>query len=235
MADLSYLDRAVNDVRTRLGIATREAGREGAEPILVAAVKYARDEEFLHLVRVCGITDIGENRVQQMISHSALLTPEERDRIRFHFIGRLQTNKVKSLIGKTELIHSLDSERLAKAIEEHSAACETVTRVLVEINCADEASKGGIPLSEAEAFCLSLKRFPHIEQVGFMTMGPKCEKKEDYFNYFSETYQLVLDIWRKKLHNIKEPVISMGMSDSFETAVKCGANCVRIGHALFGR
>ena len=106
-------------------------------------------------------------------------------------------------------------------------------RVLCFKDC--RKSKGGIAPSDAAEFCLSLARFPHIEQVGFMTMGPKFEKKADYENYFLETYQLVLDIWREKLHNIKEPVISMGMSDSYETAIKCGANCVRVGRALFGR
>lgn len=234
MTDYSYIDRSVNDIVYRITAASRYAGLT-YPPTLVAAVKYADDGEFLHLVRACGVADVGENRVQQLLAHEALLSPEERDRIRFHFIGRLQTNKVRQLIGRTVLIHSLDSERLAAEIERQSAEHDTVTRVLVEINCAGETSKGGILPSDAADFCRSLKRFPHIEQLGFMTMGPKCEKKEDYSNYFSETYQLVLDIWHEKLHNIKEPVISMGMSDSFETAIKCGANCVRIGRALFGR
>ena len=234
MTDCAYIDSSLNEVVHRMINASRDAGLTCA-PTLVAAVKYASDEEFLHLVRECGVADVGENRVQQLIAHKALLSPEERDRIRFHFIGRLQTNKVKYLIGQTELIHSLDSERLAEEIEKQSAMHETVTRVLVEINGADEKSKGGIAPSVAAEFCLSLARFPHIEQVGFMTMGPKFEKKADYENYFLETYQLVLDIWREKLHNIKEPVISMGMSDSYETAIKCGANCVRVGRALFGR
>lgn len=110
-----------------------------------------------------------------------------------------------------------------------------MTRVLVEVNGASEENKTGVLPGDVAEFCLSLRQFPHIDHVGFMTMGPKFEKKDDYSNYFLETYQLVLDIWREKLHNIKEPVISMGMSDSFETAIKCGANCVRIGRALFGR
>lgn len=234
MTDYSYIDRSVNEIVHRTVNAARKAGLTRA-PTVVAAVKYASDGEFLHLVRECGVADVGENRVQQLKAHRALLTPEERDRIRFHFIGSLQTNKVRGLIGSTVLIHSLDSVHLAEEIEKQSAMQDTVTRVLVEINGAGEQSKGGVLPSDAAEFCLAIRKYPHIEQVGFMTMGPKFEKKEDYSNYFLETYHLVLDIWREKLHNIKEPVISMGMSDSFETAIECGANCVRIGRAMFGR
>ena len=226
MTDYAYIDRSVNEIAHRIITASREAGLKSA-PTLIAATKYASDGEFLHLV--------GENRVQQLIAHRELLTPEERDRIRFHFIGHLQTNKVKHLIGSTVLIHSLDSEELAREVEKQSAKHDTVTRVLVEVNGASEENKTGVLPGDVAEFCLSLRQFPHIDHVGFMTMGPKFEKKDDYSNYFLETYQLVLDIWREKLHNIKEPVISMGMSDSFETAIKCGANCVRIGRALFGR
>ena len=234
MTDYAYIDRSVNEIAHRIITASREAGLKSA-PTLIAATKYASDGEFLHLVRQCGVADVGENRVQQLIAHRELLTPEERDRIRFHFIGHLQTNKVKHLIGSTVLIHSLDSEELAREVEKQSAKHDTVTRVLVEVNGASEENKTGVLPGDVAEFCLSLRQFPHIDHVGFMTMGPKFEKKDDYSNYFLETYQLVLDIWREKLHNIKEPVISMGMSDSFETAIKCGANCVRIGRALFGR
>jgi uncharacterized pyridoxal phosphate-containing UPF0001 family protein len=106
--------------------------------------------------------------------------------------------------------------------------------VLVEINSGAEESKGGILLDEAEDFCLALREFPHIRLRGFMTMAPKCENSAQYCEYFEETSRRVLDIWRKKLHNIIEPpVLSMGMSDSFPAAIACGSTMVRIGRGLF--
>ncbi len=234
MDDYSYIDRSANAIMHRVVEASQKIGYDG-NIIVAAAVKYADDGEFLHLVRQCGIIDIAENRVQQFIKHRELLTPEERDRVRFHFIGHLQTNKVKALVGRTVLIHSLDSLRLAEEIEKQSALLDTVSHVLVEINGACEPDKSGVIPEKAAEFCAALTEMPHIKQMGFMTMGPKFDKKSDYSNYFSETYHFMLDIWHKKLHNIREPVISMGMSDSFDTAIECGANCVRIGRAFFGR
>lgn len=234
MDDYSYIDRSVNTIMHRVSEASQKLGG-GRDITVAAAVKYASDGEFLHLVRQCGIADVAENRVQQLIKHRDLLSPEERDRVRFHFIGHLQTNKVKAIIGRTVLIHSVDSLRLAEEIEKQSAALNTVSRVLVEINGARESDKGGIMPEDTAQLCAALTEMPHIEQVGFMTMGPKFDKKSDYSNYFSETYHFMLDIWHEKLHNIREPVISMGMSDSFETAIECGANCVRIGRAFFDR
>ena len=105
--------------------------------------------------------------------------------------------------------------------------------VLVEINCGEEENKSGILPKDAEEFCLSLSEFDSIRLRGFMTMAPKCDKKEDYRKYFCETYKLVLDIWTKKLHNIDKPIISMGMSDSFEEAVIEGSDIVRVGRGLF--
>ena len=107
--------------------------------------------------------------------------------------------------------------------------------VLVEINSGEEESKGGVLPSEVEAFCLQLSEFSHIRLRGFMTMAPKCDKKEDYLKYFQQTYKQVLDIWTKKLHNIDRPILSMGMSESFEEAIACGSDMVRVGRSLFVR
>jgi uncharacterized pyridoxal phosphate-containing UPF0001 family protein len=105
--------------------------------------------------------------------------------------------------------------------------------VLVEVNCGEEENKSGLLPSEVESFCLALSDFSSLRLRGFMTMAPKCEKKEDYLKYFQQTYAQVLDIWTKKLHNIGRPIISMGMSDSFEEAIACGSDIVRIGRRLF--
>jgi uncharacterized pyridoxal phosphate-containing UPF0001 family protein len=106
--------------------------------------------------------------------------------------------------------------------------------VLVEINSGEEESKGGVMPADVEDLCLALTDFPHIRLRGFMTMAPKCENSAQYREYFEETSRRVLDIWRKKLHNIiEDPLLSMGMSDSFEAAIACGSTMVRVGRGLF--
>jgi uncharacterized pyridoxal phosphate-containing UPF0001 family protein len=105
--------------------------------------------------------------------------------------------------------------------------------VLVEINSGEEESKSGVMPSDVEALCRDIEGFSNVNLKGFMTMAPKCEKKEEYYKYFKETYENVLDIWTKKLHNIGRPIISMGMSESFEEAIASGSDIVRIGRSLF--
>jgi pyridoxal phosphate enzyme (YggS family) len=131
------------------------------------------------------------------------------------------------------MIHSLDSLKLAAEIDKQAKKHGLVMDVLVEINSGAEESKSGILLEQAEEFCLAIGQFSGIRLCGFMTMAPKCEKKEDYLKYFGQTYAKVLDIWTKKLHNIGRPIISMGMSDSFEEAIACGSDIVRVGRGLF--
>ena len=131
------------------------------------------------------------------------------------------------------MIHSLDSLSLAREIDRQAKKHGIVMDVLVEVNCGEEENKSGLLPSEVESFCLALSDFSSLRLRGFMTMAPKCEKKEDYLKYFQQTYAQVLDIWTKKLHNIGRPIISMGMSDSFEEAIACGSDIVRIGRRLF--
>ena len=209
--------------------ACRRAGRE--EPVtMLAAVKYAEPGEIEYLYRELGVRVVGENRVQQMLEHIEALDCEG---LEFHFIGTLQTNKVKYIIDKVKMIHSLDSLKLAAEIDKQAKKHGIIMDVLVEVNCGEEENKSGLLPSEVEAFCLELPKFSSLRLRGFMTMAPKCEKKEDYLKYFQQTYAQVLDIWAKKLHNIGRPIISMGMSDSFEEAIACGSDIVRIGRRLF--
>ena len=229
---MTYLERNVTEIRERMASAARASGRAPEEVTLLAAVKSGEIEEIRTLHRSLGIHDLGENRVQQFLEHYEALRDEEG--IRWHFIGSLQTNKVKYLIDKVCMIHSLDSLRLAEEIEKQAAKRGIVMDVLVEINSGEEASKGGVMPSDVEDFCLVLADFKHIRLRGFMTMAPKCENSAQYREYFEETSRRVLDIWQKKLHNIIErPVLSMGMSDSFEAAIACGSTMVRVGRGLF--
>ncbi|MBQ7347201.1 MAG: YggS family pyridoxal phosphate-dependent enzyme [Clostridia bacterium] len=231
-SDLNYMDRNLAEIRARIEAAKARRTGEGAdgEVTLLAAIKYTDAAHVNYLHRVLGVDDVGENRVQQLLARWEEL---DREGLRIHFIGTLQSNKVKYIIDKVCMIHSLDSETLAKEIEKQAAKRGIVMDVLVEINSGEEESKSGLHPDEVADFCLSIAKYPHIRLRGFMTMAPKCEKIEDYRKYFSKTSRQCLDIWQKKLHNIGRPVLSMGMSESFEPAIEEGATVVRVGRALF--
>jgi len=228
--EYGYLKQNLERIQERIRDAEERAGRERGDVLLIAAVKYAEPEEIRELCRL-GVRDLGENRVQQLLAHYEGM--EDREALRWHFIGSLQTNKVKYIIDKVCMIHSLDSLKLAEEIEKQARKHGITMDVLVEINSGEEESKGGLPPSEVEEFCLRLADYPHLRHRGFMTMAPKCDKKEEYLKYFQQTYAQVLDIWTKKLHNIDRPVLSMGMSESFEEAIACGSDMVRVGRSLF--
>ena len=231
MSGLEYMEENLRGVRERIGQAEKRSGRTG-RTTLVAAVKYTDAGHIAELVRL-GVHDLGENRVQQLTEHADALAAMGLCDVRFHFIGTLQRNKVKYLADRAVMIHSLDSLPLAEELERQMAKRGKPMDVLVEINSGCEESKGGVAPDRAAEFCLALAGFPHIRLRGFMTMAPKCEKKEDYRKYFRETYKIGLDIWQKTLHNIGEPIFSMGMSGSFEIAIEEGADFVRVGRALF--
>lgn len=232
MKDLSYMDSNVAGIRARIEEAKRRsADRFGERDVmLLAAIKYTDAEHVNYLHRKLGVHDVGENRVQQLLARWEEL---DREGMRIHFIGKLQSNKVKYIIDKVCMIHSLDSLSLAKEIDRQAQKHGLVMDVLVEINSGCEESKSGLHPGEVADFCLQLSNFSHIRLRGFMTMAPKCEKNEEYRKYFAETSQECLDIWQKKLYNIGRPILSMGMSGSFEPAIEEGADIVRIGRALF--
>ncbi len=229
MKTFSYVDENLAAIRARIDAAKERSDKR--DITLLAAVKYT-DVEHINYLHSLGVNDIGENRVQQLLEHWESLN---RQNLRVHFIGTLQKNKVKYIIDKVSMIHSLDSLSLAAEIEKQAAKHDLVMDVLVEINSGMEENKSGIAPDEVAEFCQSLTQFPHLNLRGFMTMAPKCEKNEEYRKYFRKTSQLCLDIWQKKLHNISRPILSMGMSDSFEVAIEEGADIVRVGRALFAQ
>ena len=232
MKDLSYMKNNLDGILSQIEAAkaNRRGDLAGEDVMLLAAVKYTDAEHVNYLHRELGVHDVGENRVQQLLERWDAL---DREGLRVHFIGKLQSNKVKYIIDKVSMIHSVDSLSLAEEIEKQAAKRGLVIDVLVEINSGMEENKSGILPDEAAAFCESLGQFSHLNLRGFMTMAPKCEKNEEYRKYFCKTSQLCLDIWQKTLHNIGRPILSMGMSDSFEIAIEEGAEIVRVGRALF--
>ncbi len=189
------------------------------------------DTERIRYAVDCGITHIGENHVQELLNKYDELkdVPVSRS-----FIGTLQTNKVRHVVDKVDLIQSVDSVRLASYIDRYAEKMGKTMDILLEYNSGREENKGGIFKENFDEIYCQIKEFKHINICGLMTMAPKCEKKSDYEKYFSQTYQIFIDFFGKKGDNIKEPILSMGMSDSYEQAVKHGATMIRPGSTIFG-
>ena len=195
---------------------------------MLVAVKYAVPGEIEAMLDA-GVTDVGENRVQQLLENAPLYAARD---VRVHFIGTLQTNKVKYIADKVDMIHSVDSEKLAKEIEKRAAAAGRVIDVLVEINVAREEAKTGVMPEDAEALCRAVLTCPHLRLCGFMTMGPIFDSEDEYRAYFKKTVALGNDLWHTLCLD-GTPLFSMGMSQSFIAAVKEGADFVRVGRRLF--
>jgi len=205
-----------------------EAG--GAE--LLLATKTVDCDRIEYAVRECGVKYIGENRVQELL--------EKYDRLKdlpceLHFIGTLQKNKVKYIIDKVSLIHSVGSLSLCEEIDRQAAKRNIVMNVLCEVNIGEEENKSGFLPDEAAEAYEKMRSFAHVNPVGMMTMAPVCENKTDYLKYFTKTYRLFIDNCIKKVDNIYKPILSMGMSDSYREAVQCGSTMIRVGSAVFGK
>ena len=224
--DFSYIDRNYEAIVSEI-----EASCDHM-PYITVAIKGAEFEEIEYLVYRHRVAAICENRVQQFLERYERLSELN---VPIHFIGSLQTNKVKYIIDKVDMICSLDRIELAREIDKQARKVGIVMDVLIEINSAREDSKGGVMPENLEAFVDEVVQFEGIKVRGFMTMGKKCEKNSEYLKYFCETSQLVLDILQKKGHNICGSILSMGMSDSFVPAAQAGATMIRIGRKMFNK
>ncbi len=220
----------IESVREKIRLACRACGRND-EPLLLAATKTVSPEQINFAIRECGITDIGENRVQELLEKYPLLDKSAR----LHFIGRLQRNKVKYIIDKVCLIHSADSLPLIEEIEKQAAKHGLVMDILLEVNAGREEQKGGFFPEELEKVLEEISAFEHVHVCGLMAVTPVCKDDQDISHYFKETSQKFIDISQKKLHNIDMNILSMGMSDSMAPAIAGGSTLVRIGSALFGK
>ena len=228
MSDFSYIERNLAEVKSDLARIAESSGR--SIPTLVCVTKSGSDEELLALVRA-GATDIGENRPQELMRRGELLGGADLHPT-LHEIGNLQRNKVKYIIERASLIHSLDSLALAEEIERQAAMRDMRARVLIEVNSGGEDAKGGVMPEAVEEFYLALAKIPHIDVCGLMTMGPVCEDEEEIRPYFALTKRIFDDI--KTRHGfVGEGILSMGMSDSYRVAIEEGSTLVRIGRRLF--
>ena len=221
--DLNYAE-----IKQNIATAAIKSGRKFQDIMILAATKTV-DADFINYAIEQGITYVGENRVQEFLSKDDAVSKN----VHRHFIGHLQTNKVKDIVGKVELIQSVHSLKLAREIGKVSTKSGIITDILVEVNIGGEETKSGFAATEVVDAIDQMQQIDGIRVKGLMTIPPICDKKEDSRKYFDEMYKLFIEIRDKKLYNNIE-ILSMGMSDDYDLAVECGANMVRIGTALFG-
>ncbi len=216
-------------VQENIKAACKRAGRDEKEVTLIAVSK-TKPVEMIREAIEYGIIDFGENKVQEMCNKMEVI-PEK---LNWHLIGHLQTNKVKYIVDKAYLIHSVDSIKLASTINELAQKKGVVCNILVEVNVAGEESKFGIKPSECESFIREISRYKNIKVRGLMTIAPFVENPEDNRVHFASLKKLLVDINRKNIDNVSMDVLSMGMTNDYEVAVEEGATLVRVGTGIFG-
>ncbi len=222
------LKEKIETVRERIAQAAARAGRNAQEVTLIAVSK-TKPVQAMNEALTCGITDFGENRVQELLEK----LPNLQGSPHIHLIGHLQTNKVKSVIGKTDLIHSVDSLKIAKEISKQSQAADIQTDVLLQVNIGMDPNKFGFKKEELPQVLESIATLPAIQVRGLMTVPPIETDFEKTRAHFRSLYKVFIDI-PQIYDNIKMEYLSMGMSGDFEIAVEEGANMVRVGSAIFG-
>lgn len=219
----------LREVRRRMVAACQRAQRDPKEVTLVAVSK-TKPAAMITEAYEEGVRDFGENKVQELCEKHQILPSD----IHFHMIGHLQRNKVKQVIDKVSLIHSVDSLRLASQIEEEAAKKDMLVNILLEVNVAEEESKFGFKLSETEKAIRQIALFPHIRIKGLMTIAPFVEKAEENRYIFKKLNQFYVDMQPKNIDNVNMNTLSMGMTGDYEIAIEEGATLVRVGTGIFG-
>lgn len=217
-------------VEQNIQTACNRVGRKREEVTLIAVSK-TKPLEMLNEVYEEGIRHFGENKVQELCEKYEQLP----DDISWHMIGHLQTNKVKYLIGKTKLIHSVDSLKLATEIERQASKSDTIMDILIEVNIANEDTKFGIFKQETLDLVKEVSKFPHIRIKGLMTIAPYVENPEDNRVFFRQIKELAVDIDNQNIHNVSMNILSMGMTGDYMVAIEEGATIVRVGTGIFGK
>ncbi len=229
MQEPKTIEQALVAVNEKIAAACVRAGRNPEEVTLIAVSK-TMPVEALREAMACGVVHFGENRPQELRDKQAEIT----EPLCWHMIGALQTNKLKYVVGKTVMIHSVDSESLALAIDAESKKRGVVSEILLEINIAGEESKHGIAPEDAESLARKVALCENLKIRGLMTVAPYTETPEENRLYFRKMKQLMVDINSKNIDNVTMDVLSMGMTGDYEIAVEEGATLVRVGTGIFG-
>lgn len=219
----------LKEVEARVCAACERAGRK-REDVTLISVSKTKPVELLEEAYQAGSRYFGENKVQELVDKYEVMPKD----IHWQMIGHLQRNKVKYIIDKAELIHSVDSIRLAETIDKEAAKKGTVANVLLEVNMAKEDTKFGLMPEDVLNFVKEIVRFQHIKVQGLMTIAPFVEDPEENRIHFANLRKLAVDIGKEKVNNVNMSILSMGMTNDFEVAIEEGATMVRIGTAIFG-
>ena len=220
----------VQEIRRRMAQAALAAGRRPEEILLCAATKM-NDAERVRQAVAAGVDCCGENRVQELVQKSA---EHAYDGAPVHFIGHLQTNKVRQVVGRVSLIQSVDRTELLECIEREAGRQGVVQDILLEINVAAEESKSGFAPEQAPEIAARMGEFPHCRLRGLMAIPPISEHSGDNCRYFEKIHTIAVDITAKKYDNVRMDCLSMGMSEDFTDAIACGSTMIRVGTAIFG-
>ncbi len=224
------IEENVRRIRQEIAQAALAAGRDPAQIQLCAATKM-NDAQAVRRAIQAGVDCCGENRVQELVAKQA---ENAYAGVPVHFIGHLQTNKVRQVVGQVDLIQSVDSARLLQAINNEAQRRGIVQNVLLEVNIGGESSKSGFPADEILPFMENIAQYPNVCVMGLMAIPPISQKKGDNVKFFQKISDLCVDIRGKKYDNVKVDCLSMGMSGDFADAIACGSTMVRIGTAIFG-
>ena len=219
----------IEHVENTIDEACRQSGRNRSEVTLIAVSK-TKPVEMLKEAYETGCRDFGENKVQELVDKYEVLPKD----IRWHMIGHLQRNKVKYIVDKVYLIHSVDSLRLAEEISKEAAKKNVDVNILVEVNVAGEETKFGTGCEEAKQLVRDIAQLPHVHIQGLMTIAPYVENSEENRIYFQQLKKLSVDISSENIDNVSMCNLSMGMTNDYEVAIEEGATMVRVGTGIFG-
>ena len=225
---MTLLSDNLEKIEKRITAAAERSGRKREDITLVAVTK-TRDTNEMNEAINWGVENIGENKPQEIRDKFDRVLPAK-----WHMIGHLQTNKVKYVIDKVSLIHSVDSIKLLDEIERQAEKHDKIMEVLIQVNISGEETKSGVRPDELDEILIYAGKLKHVKVMGLMTIAPKTDNSITNTLHFDNMRQLFIDIAAKKYDNISMLYLSMGMSGDFETAIECGANMVRIGSAIFG-
>lgn len=226
---MSMLLDNLKDVEERIQAACDRSGRK-REDVLLVAVSKTKPVEMIEEVMTAGIVDFGENKPQELRDKYEVLPKN----LRFHMIGHLQTNKIKYVIDRVVLIHSIDSIHLAEAVNAEAKKHNRIMPVLVEVNVAREESKSGFLVEETENAIREIAKLSNIQVEGLMTIAPFVENAEENRQYFVKLRKLSVDIAAKNIDNVTMHHLSMGMTGDYGVAIEEGATMVRVGTGIFG-
>ena len=227
LADVTYNYQKICENIER---AAQSVGKTASDITFLAATKTVDADVINHAISL-GLRYIGENRVQELLSK---YDSYDLDHASLQFIGHLQTNKVRQIVGKVDLIQSVDSVKLAKEISRCSEKLGITTDILLEVNIGREENKSGVMPENLPDLLDQVKDIPAVKVRGLMAIPPICENAQENCKFFDNMRNIFLDIGSKNIDNISMDILSMGMSDDYQEAIRCGANMIRVGSALFG-